>query len=100
VRQDEELASRGGPLEGLQIVVTGALDRWSRNEVEELIKGLGGKVGTSVTKNTSYLVAGEGGGSKRTKAEQLGTPILDEAGLRELLSTHGWTEQEQESEQR
>jgi DNA ligase (NAD+) len=100
VRQDEELASRGGPLEGLQIVVTGALDRWSRNEIEGLIKGLGGKIGTSVTKNTSYLVTGDGGGSKRTKAEQLGTPILDEAGLLELLGAHGWTANEREREQR
>ena len=100
VRQDEELASRGGPLEGLQIVVTGALDRWSRNEVEGLIKSLGGKIGSSVTKNTSYLVAGDGGGSKRTKAEQLGTPILDEAGLLQLLTAHGWTESERESEGR
>jgi DNA ligase (NAD+) len=92
VRQDEEVATRGGPLEGMQFVVTGALERWSRNEVEELVKGLGGKIGSSVTKNTNYLVAGDGGGSKRTKAEQLGTPILDEQGLLELLTAHGWTE--------
>jgi DNA ligase (NAD+) len=92
VRMDEDVAARGGPLEGLQIVVTGALTRWSRNEVEELIKRLGGKVGSSVTKNTSYLVAGDGGGSKRAKADQLGTPVLDEAGLLELLAARGWTE--------
>ncbi|MSP22714.1 MAG: NAD-dependent DNA ligase LigA [Dehalococcoidia bacterium] len=92
VRQDEEVASRGGPLEGLSIVVTGALDRWSRNEVEELIKRLGGKVGSAVTKKTNYLVAGDGGGTKRTKAEQLGTTILDDSGLLDLLTSHGWTE--------
>ncbi|MCC6237763.1 MAG: NAD-dependent DNA ligase LigA [Dehalococcoidia bacterium] len=91
VRQDEDISARGGPLEGVQIVVTGALTQWSRNEIEELIKRLGGKVGSSVTKNTAYLVAGEGGGSKRTKAEQLGTPILDEDGLLEVLRDRGWT---------
>ncbi len=90
VRQDEEVASRDGPLEGLQLVVTGALTRWSRNEIESLIKGLGGKIGSSVTKNTAYLVAGEGGGQKRAKAEQLGTPILDEDGLLEVLRERGW----------
>jgi DNA ligase (NAD+) len=88
----EEAAARGGPLEGLSIVVTGALDRWSRNEVEELIKRLGGKVGSAVTKNTNYLVAGEGGGAKRAKAEQLGTPVLDERELLALLASYGWTE--------
>jgi DNA ligase (NAD+) len=91
VRQDEDVAARGGPLEGLQLVVTGALSRWSRNEIEELIKSLGGKVGSSVTKNTAYLVAGEGGGSKRARAEALGTPVLDEEGLLTVLRERGWT---------
>ncbi|MFN8639463.1 MAG: NAD-dependent DNA ligase LigA [Dehalococcoidia bacterium] len=92
VRMDEEAAARGGPLEGLQFVVTGSLSRWSRNEIEDLLKRLGGRVGSAVSKNTSYLVAGDGGGSKRTKAEALGTPILDEHALLEVLREHGWTE--------
>jgi DNA ligase (NAD+) len=92
VRMDEDISARGGTLEGLTIVVTGALDRWSRNEVEDLIKRLGGRVGSAITRKTDYLVTGEGGGSKRSKAEQLGTPILEEDGFLELLRERGWTE--------
>jgi len=91
VRMTEDVSARGGPLEGLTIVTTGALERWSRNEVEELIKRLGGRVGASVTKKTDYVVAGEGGGQKRDRAEQLGTPILDEAAFAALLQDRGWS---------
>ena len=64
VRMDDEVTARGGLLDGEIIVVTGRIERWSRNEVERLIKELGGRVTGSVSKQTSYLVAGEGGGSK------------------------------------
>ena len=92
VRMTDDIAARGGPLEGETIVVTGALASWSRNEVETLVKELGGRVGSAVTKNTTLLVAGAGGGSKRARALELGTPIRDEAGFRALLGERGWRE--------
>jgi DNA ligase (NAD+) len=92
VRMTEDTTARGGPLEGLSIVVTGSLDRWSRNEVEELITGLGGKVSGAVSKKTSFVVAGEGGGSKRDKAETLGVEIVDEQGFLDRLRAYGWTD--------
>jgi DNA ligase (NAD+) len=91
VRMDDETSALGGPLESESIVVTGSLERWSRDRIESLIKQLGGRVGSSVTKKTTMLVAGEGGGSKREKAEALGTPILDEEQFLALLRDRGWT---------
>ena len=90
VRTDEEVAARGGILDGLAIVVTGSMERWSRNEVEALIKSLGGKVAASPTKKTLFVVAGDGGGSKREKAEALGVEVIDEAGFVERLRALGW----------
>ena len=91
VRMDEDVTARGGLLDGDVVVVTGALDRWSRNEVERLIKELGGRVTGAVSKNTSYVVAGAGGGSKRARAEELGTEILTEAEFADRLRERGWT---------
>jgi DNA ligase (NAD+) len=85
----EAPAAREGPLLGLTIVATGTLTRWSRNEVESLIKRLGGAVGSSVTKKTDYVVAGENPGSKLAKAEEYGVPVLDEAGFAALLAERG-----------
>ena len=92
LRMTEDTTARGGPLESLSIVVTGSLDRWSRNEVEELITRLGGKVSGAVSKKTSFVVAGEGGGSKRDKAEALGVEIVDEAGFLDRLRAYGWAD--------
>jgi DNA ligase (NAD+) len=78
--------SRGGPLAGLTIVVTGRLARHSRAQIEQRIKALGGVVGDSVSKKTDYLVAGEDAGSKLERASKLGTPILDEAGFEALVA--------------
>jgi DNA ligase (NAD+) len=89
VRLTGESAAREGPLQGLSFVVTGSLERWSRNEIETLIKRQGGSVGSSVTKKTNYLVAGENAGSKFTKAQELKTPILDEAGFADFLEEKG-----------
>jgi DNA ligase (NAD+) len=75
----------GGPLGGKTVVVTGTLEGMSRQEAEEAIRVAGGKPGGSVSRKTDYLVAGENAGSKLTKAEELGVPVLDEAGFRELL---------------
>jgi DNA ligase (NAD+) len=85
----EKPAAREGPLQGLTFVVTGSLEQWSRNEIEGLIKRLGGSIGASVTKKTNYLVAGENPGSKLTKAEEYKINVLDETSFRELLSEKG-----------
>ncbi len=65
-------------LAGLRFVITGRLPSFSRSEIEGRIKDLGGSVGSSVSRNTSYLVAGEDAGSKLADAERLGVEVLDE----------------------
>lgn len=73
-----------GPLAGLTFVLTGSLSR-PRGEIEKSIRAAGGTAAGAISKNTSYLVAGEGGGSKRDKAAKLGVPIIDEAELLHLM---------------
>ena len=90
VRMDDDTSARGGPLEGDIVVVTGRLERWARNEAEALIKELGGRVSGAVGKQTSYLLAGAGGGAKRTKAEELETLILSEDEFIARLRERGW----------
>jgi len=75
-----------GPLAGKTVVVTGTLSGWDRPAAEEAIRAAGGKAAGSVSKNTSYVVAGEGAGSKLAKATELGVPVLDEEGFRNLLA--------------
>ncbi len=79
---------RGDGLAGKTFVLTGTLPTLSREQATELIVAHGGKVSESVSKKTSYVVAGASAGSKLAKAAQLGVPVLDEAGLRELISVH------------
>jgi DNA ligase (NAD+) len=75
-------------LAGMSVVVTGALEGWSREEAEEAVKSRGGKSPGSVSKKTTAVVVGEApGAAKLTKAESLGVPILDEAGFAHLLET-------------
>ncbi|MEX0587627.1 MAG: NAD-dependent DNA ligase LigA [Cyanobium sp.] len=74
------------PLSGKTFVLTGTLPSLSRSAAQALIEAAGGKVSGSVSKKTSYLVAGEEAGSKLSKAEALGVAVLDEAGLRALLA--------------
>jgi len=76
----------GQPLAGKVFVITGALPRRSRDEVKEAIEAAGGKVTGSVSKNTDYLLCGEKPGSKKGKAEQLGTEVIDEDRLDALLA--------------
>jgi len=74
-----------GPLSGQTLVLTGGMPEWSREEATDRIMAAGGRVTGSVSKKTSYVVAGESPGTKLEKAERLGVPVLDEAGLRKLL---------------
>ena len=73
-------------LAGLRFVVTGRLPSFSRSEIEGRIKDLGGSVGSSVSRNTNYLVAGEDAGSKLADAERLGVEVLDEEMFLKLAS--------------
>jgi DNA ligase (NAD+) len=75
-----------GPLTGKTVVVTGSLAGYDRLAAEEAIRAAGGKAAGSVSKSTSYVVAGEGAGSKLAKATELGVPVLDEEGFRRLLA--------------
>jgi len=84
-RLAEEAEAVRGPLEGLIFVITGTLSTMSREEASRFIEEHGGKVTGSVTRNTSYLLVGEGpGASKFNRAEELGIPMVDEDGLRQM----------------
>lgn len=76
-------------LSGKTLVLTGTLPEWSREEASRHILAAGGKVSGSVSRKTSYVVAGDQAGSKLTKANELGVSVLDEAGLKELLGLAG-----------
>ena len=75
------------PLLGKVLVLTGTLPTLGRDEAKDLIEAAGGKVSGSVSKKTNYVIAGEEAGSKLDKARELGVPVLDEAGLRNLLAS-------------
>ncbi len=75
-----------GALSGKTLVLTGTLPTLSREQATALIEAAGGKVSGSVSKKTSYVVAGEEAGSKLEKARALGVPVLDEAGLQALVA--------------
>jgi len=89
VRLEEEEAEEAKPKElpltGLEFVITGKLETFTRPEAEAKIKALGGKAASDITKKTSYLVVGTDPGSKLAKAQKLGTNILSEAEFLELL---------------
>jgi DNA ligase (NAD+) len=75
-----------GPLAGKTFVLTGRLETMTRGQAEELLKTLGAAVASSVSKKTSYLVAGEEAGSKADKAKELGVPILSEQDMLSLVN--------------
>ena len=81
-----ERSAASTQLSGQTFVLTGTLPSLSRSQAKELIEAAGGKVSGSVSKKTSYVVAGEEAGGKLSKAESLGVPVLDEAGLKALLA--------------
>jgi len=83
--EDERDESVARTLEGLTVVVTGSLVDFSRDSAREAILSRGGKAAGSVSKSTDYVVVGDNAGSKAAKAEELGRPILDEAGFKQLL---------------
>jgi DNA ligase (NAD+) len=85
VRLAEERRRATGPLANKTFVITGTLERLSREEAKALIEAKGGKVTSSVSKKTDYLVAGDSPGSKLDKATELGVEVVDEDGLNKLL---------------
>jgi DNA ligase (NAD+) len=78
-------AAASGEIAGKTFVVTGTLEKYGREEIEELITQLGGRAASSVSKKTDYLVAGDKAGSKLAKAQELGVRVLDEAQFDALL---------------
>ena len=86
VKMEMEKEDTTDKLAGLTIVVTGTLPTLGRAEAKALIEKNGGKCTGSVSRKTSYLVAGEAAGSKLEKAQALGVPVIDEAGLLAMLS--------------
>jgi DNA ligase (NAD+) len=84
-----ERRAESGPLDGKTFVLTGTLPELSRDEATRLIRAAGGKVTGSVSKKTDYLVAGDSPGTKLAKAEEVGTEIIDEGGLRDILADAG-----------
>jgi DNA ligase (NAD+) len=87
--EGEPAAQAPKPLAGLTVVLTGTLPVLSRDEAKDLLEAAGAKVAGSVSKKTSYVVAGAEAGSKLDKAQELGIPVLDEDGLRRLLAGEG-----------
>jgi DNA ligase (NAD+) len=85
VLEQQRVEPKIGHLSGKSFVLTGGLERWSRDETQQIIEEAGGKVVSSVSKKTDYVVVGEKPGSKLAKAEALGIPLLNEQALAELL---------------
>ncbi len=85
VRMTERIAQGPKPLAGQRFVFTGGLSAMARDEAEHLVRQLGGNTSSSVSKETTYVVAGEAPGSKIEKAKQLGVRILDESAFKKLI---------------
>jgi DNA ligase (NAD+) len=83
---NEDEAETAQPLAGLVFVITGTLPALGRSEAKDLIQRHGGKVTGSVSSKTDYLLCGDKAGSKLTKAQQLGVPVIDEARLRDMIA--------------
>lgn len=83
--EPQKVVADDAPLAGKTVVATGSFERWDRKSIGEAIEAAGGKVGSSVSKNTDLLIAGEKAGSKRAKAESLGVEIMDEDAFAALV---------------
>lgn len=81
----EESTSIDNRFDGMIFVLTGGLDNYSRKEAEEIIENFGGKTSSSVSKKTTYVLAGEDSGSKLTKAQELGVTIINEQEFIEMI---------------
>jgi len=90
VERPEGAADLPKPLAGCTVVLTGGLDAFTRDQAKRAVIAAGGKVTSSVSRKTSFVVAGRDSGSKLEKAEKLGVTVLDEGGLVEALA-HGFT---------
>jgi DNA ligase (NAD+) len=82
-----ESGKKPGLYEGKTFVLTGTLSGMTRRQAKDMITAAGGKVSGSVSRNTDFVVAGELPGSKLQRANDLGVPVIDEEGLKELLSS-------------
>jgi DNA ligase (NAD+) len=82
---EEPVAKTSGALKGMTVVVTGTLAGMSREQATELIESNGGKVTSSVSKKTSFVVAGTDAGTKLQKAQELGVRVIDEKELQKML---------------
>ena len=87
VRMDTDVPRTTRTLEGMTVVLTGALEGFTRDEAKSAVESRGGKVGSSVSKKTSVVVVGADPGSKAAKAAELGVPVVDEAGFARLLES-------------
>jgi DNA ligase (NAD+) len=97
VNMTAEKRQRSAQLAGLTFVLTGTLPTLTRDEAKRKIEAAGGKTAGSVSKKTSYVVAGEEAGSKLDKARELKVPVLDEAGLLALLEAAPVASQEKDA---
>lgn len=79
---DKNLDNR---FEGMIFVITGGLENYSRKEAEDIIEKFGGKTSSSVSKKTTFVIAGENSGSKLTKANDLGITVIDEGKFIEMI---------------
>ena len=82
LKQDENIDNR---FEGKTFVLTGSLEKYTREEASKIIESFGGKTSSSVSKKTTYVVVGENAGSKERKARELGIPILSEDAFLQML---------------
>lgn len=81
----EDVEQRDDRFAGKTFVLTGTLEKYTRDEVSNVIEKLGGKTSSSVSKKTSYVLAGEESGSKLTKAQELGITIITEQEFEEMI---------------
>jgi DNA ligase (NAD+) len=82
---EPKIENAGGQFEGKIFVLTGELTKYAREEASKIIKSLGGKTSSSVSKKTDYVLAGKNSGNKLTKAKELGVKIIDEQEFEELI---------------